>query len=48
MKGMVRAYLREYVLSEAMENLGIPTTRALTAISTGEKVEKRVSRCNIN
>ena len=30
--------LREYVLSEAMENLGIPTTRALTAISTGEKV----------
>jgi uncharacterized protein YdiU (UPF0061 family) len=30
--------LREYILSEAMENLGIPTTRALIAISTGEKV----------
>ena len=30
--------LREYILSEAMENMGIPTTRALSAISTGESV----------
>ena len=30
--------LREYVLSEAMENMGVPTTRALSAISTGESV----------
>lgn len=30
--------LREYLLSEAMAALGIPTTRALAAVSTGEKV----------
>lgn len=30
--------LREYILSEAMNNLGVPTTRALSAISTGEVV----------
>ena len=30
--------LREYVVSEAMHALGIPTTRALAAIATGEPV----------
>ncbi len=30
--------LREYVLSEAMHALGIPTTRALAAVTTGEPV----------
>jgi uncharacterized protein YdiU (UPF0061 family) len=30
--------LREYLVSEAMHALGIPTTRALAAISTGESV----------
>ncbi|MEE3228449.1 MAG: protein adenylyltransferase SelO family protein, partial [Chloroflexota bacterium] len=30
--------LREYIVSEAMYNLGIPTTRALGAILTGDKV----------
>ena len=30
--------LREYVLSEAMAALGIPTTRALAAVTTGESV----------
>lgn len=30
--------LREYVLSEAMHALGIPTTRALAAVETGETV----------
>jgi len=30
--------LREYVMSEAMHALGIPTTRALAAVSTGETV----------
>ena len=30
--------LREYVVSEAMAALGIPTTRALAAVLTGEKV----------
>lgn len=30
--------LREYILSEAMHALGVPTTRALAAVTTGEKV----------
>ena len=30
--------LREYVVSEAMAALGIPTTRALAAVATGETV----------
>ena len=30
--------LREYLVSEAMHALGIPTTRALAAVTTGEKV----------
>ena len=30
--------LREYIVSEAMAALGIPTTRALAAVSTGEAV----------
>lgn len=30
--------LREYIMSEAMHHLGIPTTRALAVVSTGEGV----------
>src|SRR6266481_3814571 len=30
--------LREYIVSEAMERLGIPTTRSLAAVMTGESV----------
>ena len=30
--------LREYIVSEAMAALGVPTTRALTAVTTGEQV----------
>jgi uncharacterized protein YdiU (UPF0061 family) len=30
--------LREYILSEAMAALGVPTTRALAALTTGERV----------
>ncbi|MEJ1962040.1 MAG: YdiU family protein [Gammaproteobacteria bacterium] len=30
--------LREYLISEAMHSLGIPTTRSLAVITTGEKV----------
>ena len=30
--------LREYVVSEAMHSLGIPSTRALAAVETGERV----------
>jgi len=32
--------LREYLLSEAMHKLGVPTTRALACISTGEQVAR--------
>src|SRR6056297_3822072 len=49
--------LREYVLSEAMNALGVPTTRALAAIRTGEVVIRerplpgavltRVAQCHI-
>jgi uncharacterized protein YdiU (UPF0061 family) len=30
--------LREYIVSEAMHALGVPTTRALAAVTTGERV----------
>lgn len=30
--------LREYIISEAMSGLGIPTTRSLAVVSTGEKI----------
>ncbi len=32
--------LREYIVSEAMAALGVPTTRALAAVSTGENVRR--------
>ncbi|MCG7492318.1 YdiU family protein [Thalassobius sp. Cn5-15] len=32
--------LREYLLSEAFHALGIPTTRALAAVATGERVQR--------
>ncbi len=32
--------LREYVVSEAMHALGVPTTRALAAVTTGERVAR--------
>ena len=32
--------LREYVVSEAMHQLGIPTTRALAAVTTGDQVAR--------
>jgi len=34
--------LREYVVSEAMHALGLPTTRALAAVTTGEQVVREV------
>ena len=30
--------LREYIISESMHNLGVPTTRSLAVITTGEEV----------
>ncbi len=35
---VLRSSLREFVCSEAMYHLGIPTTRALTLVSTGDQV----------
>lgn len=35
--------LREYVLSEAMAALGVPTTRALAAVGTGETVYRETA-----
>lgn len=32
--------LREYIVSEAMAALGVPTTRALAAVATGEPVQR--------
>ncbi len=32
--------LREYVVSEAMARLGVPTTRALAAVTTGEQIAR--------
>lgn len=35
---VLRSSVREFLISEAMHYLGVPTTRALALISTGEKV----------
>jgi len=35
--------LREYVISEAMHALGVPTTRALAAVQTGEPVRRETA-----
>lgn len=35
--------LREYIISEAMHALGIPTTRSLAVVATGEKVFRQQS-----
>jgi uncharacterized protein YdiU (UPF0061 family) len=35
--------LREYILSEAMAALGVPTTRALAALTTGERVLREIA-----
>ncbi|MFT4816970.1 MAG: hypothetical protein ACI80L_001368 [Pseudohongiellaceae bacterium] len=37
-KAAIGPVLREYLLGEAMHTLGIPTTRALAAVATGESV----------
>ena len=37
-KSWLGPVIREYILSEAMFRLGVPTTRALAAVATGEKV----------
>ena len=42
-KATVGAVLREYLIGEAMHALGIPTTRALAAVGTGESVRRERS-----
>ena len=37
-KAAIGPVLREYIVSEAMAALGVPTTRALAAVTTGEEV----------
>ncbi len=37
-KAAIGPVLREYLVSEAMHALGVPTTRALAAVTTGEKI----------
>src|SRR5690606_6837976 len=37
-RAVLRSSLREYVCSEAMHALGVPTTRALSLVLTGESV----------
>ena len=41
-KAALGPVLREYIMSEAMYALGIPTTRALAAVTTGEQVIRTV------
>jgi uncharacterized protein YdiU (UPF0061 family) len=37
-RAVLRSSLREYLMSEAMFHLGVPTTRALSLVSTGDQV----------
>jgi uncharacterized protein YdiU (UPF0061 family) len=39
-KAALGPVLREYIVSEAMAALGVPTTRALAAVATGERVQR--------
>ena len=37
-RAVLRSSVREYLMSEAMYYLGVPTTRALSLVSTGDQV----------
>jgi serine/tyrosine/threonine adenylyltransferase len=39
-RAVLRSSLRELVCSEAMHHLGVPTTRALSLVATGEPIER--------
>jgi protein adenylyltransferase len=41
-RAVLRSSLREFLCSEAMHHLGIPTTRALSLVATGEEVVRDV------
>jgi len=42
-KATLGPVLREYIVSEAMAALGVPTTRALAAVTTGEQVVRETA-----
>jgi len=37
-RAVLRSSVREYLMSEAMHHLGVPTTRALSLVTTGERI----------
>ena len=39
-RAVLRSSIREFLCSEAMHHLGVPTTRALSLVGTGEMVER--------
>jgi uncharacterized protein YdiU (UPF0061 family) len=39
-RAVLRSSVREFLCSEAMHHLGVPTTRALSLVATGEQVER--------
>ncbi|MFN3631149.1 MAG: protein adenylyltransferase SelO family protein, partial [Casimicrobiaceae bacterium] len=39
-RAVLRSSIREFLCSEAMHQLGVPTTRALSLVATGEQVER--------
>jgi len=39
-RAVLRSSIREFLCSEAMHHLGVPTTRALSLVATGETVER--------
>ena len=41
-RAVLRSSLREFLCSEAMHHLGVPTTRALSLVTTGEQVVRDV------
>lgn len=43
-KAWVGPVIREYIMSEAMHAMGVPTTRALAAVTTGEDVYREALR----
>ena len=43
-KAVIGPVLREYIMGEAMHALGIPTTRALAACTTGEQIMRQHGR----
>lgn len=42
-KSAIGPVIREYLVSEAMYHLGVPTTRALCAVATGEEVQRETT-----